>query len=199
VAEETGLPAQLLKNLFAQESQFWPGVFRVAREYGFGQMTDLGADTILLWNASFFDQFCPLVLTAEACSRGYLRLKEDQRAILRGALAIQANADCQECASGIDLNQAHNSVSIFANGLRANCDQIKQTILNATEQVPGMVSTYEDLWRFTIANYHAGPGCIAFGIHTAADRGQPLTWTNVSAYLTQPCQQAIVYVDLITR
>jgi hypothetical protein len=199
VSQETGLPAQLLKNLFAQESQFWPGVFRVVREYGFGQMTDLGADTILLWNSSFFNQFCPLVLTEEACSRGYLRLKDDQRAILRGALAIQANADCRECPSGIDLNQAHNSVSIFAHGLRANCDQVKQTIFNATQQVPGAVSTYEDLWRFTIANYHAGPGCMAFAIHTAANRGQRLDWGNVSANLTQPCQQAIVYVDLITR
>jgi hypothetical protein len=199
VAQETGLPAQLMKNLFAQESQFWPGVFRVVREYGFGQMTDLGADAILLWNASFFDQFCPLVLTEEACGRGYLRLTADQRAILRGALAIQTNADCRECPAGINLNQAHNSVSIFAYGLLANCEQVNQTIFNATEQAPGTVSAYEDLWRFTIANYHAGPGCLAFAIHTTADRGQRLDWGNVSANLTQPCRQAIVYVDLIAR
>ncbi len=52
VAEETGVPAQLMKNLFAQESQFWPGIFRVPYEYGLGQITDKGAETLLLWNDS---------------------------------------------------------------------------------------------------------------------------------------------------
>jgi hypothetical protein len=199
VAKETGLPAQLLKNLFAQESQFWPGVFRVAREYGLGQITDQGADTILLWNESFFDQFCPLVLNAEACGRGYLRLKEDQRAILRGALAVQANADCAECPAGIDLTHADFSVLLFAQGLLANCDQINQTVFNATQSIPGAVSSYEDLWRFTIANYHAGPGCTAFAIHSAWGAGEALDWENVSARFTEPCQGAVAYVELITR
>ena len=34
VARESGVPAQLMKNLFAKESQFWPGVFNNAKEYG---------------------------------------------------------------------------------------------------------------------------------------------------------------------
>lgn len=199
VARETGLPAQLMKNLFAQESQFWPGVFRVAREYGFGQITDMGADTILLWNASFFDQFCPLVLDDEVCGRGYLRLQEEERAILRGALAVNANADCPQCSSGIDLTEASMSVNLFAQSLIANCRQVHRTIFNATESIPGEVSTYENLWRLTLANYHAGPGCLSFAIHEVWAEDDPLTWENVAMQLTEPCQGAIAYVDLITR
>ena len=52
VANDTGIPAQLMKNLFAEESQFWPGVFRVPYEFGLGQITDNGADAVLLWNRS---------------------------------------------------------------------------------------------------------------------------------------------------
>lgn len=199
VAQETGLPAQLMKNLFAQESQFWPGVFRVAREYGLGQLTDMGADTVLLWNESFFDQFCPLVLDESVCARGYLRLKEDQRAILRGALAVQANADCEECPTGIDLTHADFSVMLFAQGLLANCEQVGRTIFNATQRTPGSVSSYEDLWRFTIANYHGGPGCLAYAIHTTWNQAGLLDWENVSQRFTEACQGVLAYVDLIAR
>jgi hypothetical protein len=76
VALETGVPAQLLKRLFAQESQFWPAVFQDNDfDLGLGQLTEDGADTTLLWNFSFFDQFCPLVLSAEV-RNSYLHLDE---------------------------------------------------------------------------------------------------------------------------
>src|SRR5512140_3000207 len=74
-ANETGVPAQLLKNLFARESQFWPGIFRAVSDAGLGQLTENGAETTLLWNPSFYAQYCPLVLSAQACSEGYLHLK----------------------------------------------------------------------------------------------------------------------------
>lgn len=199
VAQETGLPAQLLKSLFAQESQFWPGIFRVAREYGLGQMTDQGADTVLLWNESFFNQFCPLVLDEDACDRGYLRLDEPERAILRGALAVQVNADCPECPNGIDLSEADFSIMIFAQTLLANCSQVSRTVFNATDNSPGRVSAYEDLWQFTLANYHAGPGCLAFAIHTTQQRREAMDWAHVSTHFTPACQGAVDYVQLIAR
>ena len=44
-ANNTGVPAQLLKNLFARESQFWPGVFRAVSDAGLGQLTENGAES----------------------------------------------------------------------------------------------------------------------------------------------------------
>jgi hypothetical protein len=201
VSKENGIPAQLLKNLFAQESQFWPGVFIVPYEFGLGQITDNGADAVLLWDTSFFEQFCPLVLANDACARGYLKLKPDEQAILRGALALEAKADCPTCAEGVDLTNVDFSVSLFAQTLKANCDQVAQIVYNATKVMPGVVSSYEDLWRFTIANYHAGPGCVSYAIHMAWQQSgdELITWENASQQLTPACQSVIPYVEKITR
>jgi hypothetical protein len=199
VAKETNLPAQLMKNLFAQESQFWPGVFRIPQEYGLGQITDQGADTILLWNKPFFDSFCPLILSEIECSKGYLRLDEEERAILRGALAVEANSDCPECPSGVDLIHTDMSVMLFAQGILANCDQVGQTIYNATNKIPGSVSRYEDLWRFTLANYNGGAGCLAFAIFRTWGLREPMDWEHVSSHLTQPCQGVIAYVESVAQ
>jgi hypothetical protein len=199
-ALETGVPAQLMKNLFAQESQFWPGMFRVPYEYGLGQLTDKGADTILLWNASFFDQFCPLVLAQDACNGGYLSLLPADQAILRGALALQAKADCANCPAGVDLSSADFSISLFANTLLASCDQVAQIIFNATKEKPGEVSSYEDLWRFSLANYHAGPGCLSYAVYSAWDANKvDLLWSEVSQKFTESCKGAVPYVEKIAR
>ena len=197
VAQETGVPAQLMKNLFAQESQFWPGIFRVPREYGLGQITDNGADSILLWNRSFFQQFCPLVLTEEACFGGYLKLSSENQAMLRGALAFEAKSDCSDCPTGIDLTNVGFSVHLFAETLKANCQQVGQLVFTATQQHAGVVSGYEDLWRFTIANYHAGPGCVSYALHTAWERSGVLSWDEVSRQFTETCQGVVPYVEKI--
>jgi len=201
VAHNTGIPAQLMKNLFAQESQFWPGIFRVPWEFGLGQITDNGAETLLLWDPPFFEQFCPLVLSEEACEGGYLNLGEKERAILRGALALQAKADCPDCPTGVDLTNVNFSVLLFANMLQSNCAQVARTIYTATESMAGLVSTYEDLWRFTIANYHAGPGCLSFAIHQAwtFSTDRRITWENVKTQFTEPCLGVVPYVEQIAR
>jgi hypothetical protein len=199
VANDTGIPAQLIKNLFAQESQFWAGVFRVPFEFGLGQLTDNGADSILIWTPSFFDQLCPLVLAENACAGGYLNLNTEDRAILRGALALQAKADCPTCPEGIDLSNVNFTVSLFANILQANCAQVSRTIYTATNQIAGGVATYEDLWRFTIANYHAGPGCLSYAIHQAWEATQQLTWEEVASRFTDPCMGVVPYVEKITH
>ncbi len=197
VSQETGIPSQLMKNLFAQESQFWPGAFNGAKEFGLGQLTEMGADTILLWNIPFYNQFCPLVLNIDSCNLGYAQLTEDDQAILRGAVAIQASSDCPSCPAGIDLNHAIFSIDLFAQTILANCQQAGQIVTNARGEYPGSVASYEDLWRFTLVNYHAGPGCLSNAIQALASR--PLTWENIAPRLERECPGTQNYIEGITK
>ena len=198
VAIDTKVPAQLLKNLFAQESQFWPGVFRKPNEFGLGQITDNGADALLIWNPSFFNQFCPLVLSEDQCANGYLKLDTTNQALLRGALATSANADCKDCAFGIDLTRVETSINLVAHTLLANCEQVAQIMYNATGKVAGEVSSYEELWKYTLANYHVGPGCLSYALYTSWTARAIMDWDHITTFLTEPCETVIPYVTQIT-
>ncbi len=199
-AQETGVPARLLKNLFARESQFWPSVLVNTNEFGLGQLTEDGAETALLWNPSFYKSFCPLVFTKEYCARGYLRLDEEDKRLLRLALLNNANAFCAECPLGLDMSSADVSVEMFAQTLLANCEQTGQVILNASGLAPGEAAEYVDLWKFTLANYNAGPACLYRAIQqTMESQSLPLTWEKVSANLEPACRGAIQYVQDISQ
>jgi hypothetical protein len=197
VADEKLIPAQLLKNLFAQESQFWPGETRI-QEFGFGRITELGADTTLLWNTEFYEQFCPLVLHEETCSMGYAFIGKDNQALLRGALAIQTDAACPECAFGVDLAHAQTTVDLFAEVLVSNCAQVAFMVSDITGVIPGAVSTYDDLWRFTLASYNAGPYCLARALNRAWGQVGDLDWAGVAPRLDPGCAGAITFIDRIT-
>jgi len=198
-AQETGVPARLLKNLFARESQFWPGIYPATGDAGLGQLTEKGADTTLFWNHSFYDQFCPLILENGACGAGYMHLDDDQRTLLRQALVASVNATCENCPLGIDLTQADYSVNVFAHTMIANCEQTGQVVRNYTGTSPGAVASYEDLWKFTLVNYNAGGGCLAEAVTHAQGLGLDLTWNNVSPFLTGVCSGAIDYVNYISK
>jgi hypothetical protein len=198
VAQDTGVPAQMLKRLFARESQFWPALFQDS-DIGLGQLTEDGADTTLLWNSSFFDQFCPLVLSADRCEKGYLHIDESEQEMLRVGLINTVNATCHDCPLGIDLSQADFSVRVFGQTLLANCEQVGRIVRNVSGKAPGNVASYEDLWKFTLANYNAGPGCIGEAIQTTKDNGQPLEWDNVAANLNGICSVAGDYVNDISQ
>jgi hypothetical protein len=193
VARETGVPAQMLKALFARESQFWPALFHDS-DIGLGQLTEDGADTTLLWNASFFDQFCPLVLSAKRCEKGYLHITKEEQEDLRLGLINTVNATCQDCPLGIDLTEANFSVSIFGHTMLANCEQAGRIVRNVSGGAPGEAASYEDLWKFTLVNYNAGPGCLGEAVQATDDENQPLTWENVSANLNGICSIATEYV-----
>lgn len=204
VARETGVPAHLLKNMFAVESQFWPGLTN-REDIGLGQLTVKGADTALLWNPPFFHQFCPSVMDSAECSKGYLHLDEEQQKYVRLALIDAVNATCETCPLKIDLERANFSIGIFAHTLLANCEQAGQLVENVTGETPaGASASYEDLWKFTLTNYHAGPGCLGNALDAAvasqeAEETLVLTWENVASYLEPACQSAINYVDAISR
>ena len=194
-AIETGVPAQLLKSIFSRESQLWPGMFHDYKEAGLGQMTEMGADAALLWNPSFYDQFCPLVLSQGTCSLGWGNLKSEDQNMLRGALVRKVNAACPDCEMGIDLSQANFSVRVFAETLLGNCEQVAMTVRNLTGKAPGEVASYTDLWKMTLVNYNAGNGCLWEAINDALAGGETLTWQTVSGYLEPACMAAIEYVE----
>lgn len=198
-SKETGIPAQMMKNIFAQESQFWPGAFKDPKEFGLGQLTDNGAETILLWNQSFFNQFCPLVLQNSNCERGYVYLEKEDQEILRGALALQASVDCPACETGIDLTNIDFSINLFAQTLMANCAQVSRIIYNATNKAPADVTDYISLWTFTVANYHIGPGCLSYAMYQTSASQSRMNWENVSSNLTSSCQGVKTYVEKITK
>ncbi len=199
VSDETGVPAQLLKNVFSRESQFWPGIYQNFEEAGLGQLTEKGADAVLLWNTSFYDQFCPLVIRADICALGFGNLDEAYQNMLRGALVSTVNATCLDCQMGIDLSQANFSVNVFAETLLANCVQVEQIFYNTTTKPAGAFSSYEDLWRFTLVNYNAGPGCLADAIEQTLSHQQELNWKNVNTNLSEGCRGAIDYVESISQ
>ncbi len=196
VSADTNIPAQLIKNLFAIESQFWPGML-LPQEFGLGQITEAGADTTLLWNRSFFDEFCPLVLEQSACSGGYLRLGAKEQAMVRGALVARTDSRCVDCPLGIDLSQAEFSIEVFAETLLGNCEQTGKIVRNTTGRSPGEVTSYEDLWRFTLVNYNAGPGCLSKAAQTAWQREGLLDWVHLISWLDPVCETAIDYVNQI--
>jgi hypothetical protein len=199
VSNETGVPAFLLKNMFSRESQFWPGVFREGEDVGFGQLTDNGADTTLLWNPDFYSQFCPYILSEATCSKGYAILKPSEQAMLRGALVSSVNATCEDCPTGLDLTKADFSVDVFAQTMLANCEQAGRIIQELSGQTPGQVTTYEDMWKFTLVNYNAGAGCLYNAVEDTALSGLDLTWENLSSKLPETCQGAVDYVSDITK
>lgn len=199
VALDTGIPAQLLKNVFSRESQFWPGMYENYKEAGLGQLTDQGAETVLLWNPDFFQQFCPLVLHQSRCDLGFGNLTVSEQAMLQGALVTKVNASCVDCDAGIDLSQAKFSVQVFAETLKANCEQTSRIISNTTSRVPGQIASYADLWRFTLVNYNAGAGCLTTAIKRTYLGGEALTWENVSQNLEVACKGALDYVNDISK
>lgn len=195
VAKDTSVPAQMMKNIFSKESQFWPGIYEKVKEAGLGQLSELGADTVLLWNPAFYTQFCPLVLTEQTCQRGFGNLDIAHQEMLRGALVQKVNASCPNCPMGIDLTQANFSISVFARSILANCEQVNRVIFNQTGRSAGDVVAYEDLWKFTMLNYNAGAGCLSVGIQNALVNGMALTWENIAKNLEPGCQAGIGYVE----
>jgi hypothetical protein len=199
VAQNDGVPAQLLKNIFLRESQLWPGIYKDIKEVGLGQLTDNGADTTLLWNPDFFNSFCPLVLDKSVCAYGYAQLPAYTQSILRGALLRKTNASCPDCTEKIDLTKASFSIHVFAETMKANCSQVNQLITNTTKKAPRDLSSYSDLWRFTLINYNAGPGCLGNALKRTWSANQPIDWAHVASNLDQACRTAVDYVSDISE
>jgi predicted CXXCH cytochrome family protein len=197
--DQTQIPPRLLKNLFIQESQMWPGIQRTSSsdEYGLGHMTEAGADTLLTWNRPYFESLCSQMLGPEVCTGGYLFLSAGQRAILRGIVLKQVGAECATCPWNVDLRLAQKSVPIFAHTLVAYAEQTGQLVYNVTERKPSDLVYSEDMWRFTLANYNAGSACLGAALQATREQKNPLDWVHVAPNFAEGCQQAVTYVNKI--
>jgi hypothetical protein len=200
VAEQYSLSPFLLKKVIAQESQFWPGKYEISlNEYGLARITEAGADGLLMWNEGFYVSFCKEILSEEACMIGYNQLSPSYQQMLRGALASRVNVDCESCEYGFDLSRADYDIEVLAQSLLASASQVNQIYINLTGKTGGASSSYEDLWRFSLVNYNAGPGCLSAAMKATQTGGTPLDWGNVSAHLVGDCRAAIGYVDNIAK
>jgi len=123
--------------------------------------------------------------------------------MLRAALVGSVDASCSDCPLGLDLSRADFSVGVFAHTLLANCEQAGKIVLDVTGKQPGLMVSYETMWRFTLINYNAGSGCLVEAVTQAYIPGAevPLSWDGVSAALNadDACSGAISYVDGISQ
>jgi subtilisin family serine protease len=198
-SQESGVPPRLLKNIFAWESQFWPERLYVNTfEYGLGHMTVMGADTTMRWDAPFYDAVCASSFSSDTCSKAYADLPDDIRLALMGVVVQRADADCSDCKYYLDLPKTERSIPLFAETLLANATFVKRVIRLTTRSEAADVASYEDLWKFTLTSYNAGPGCFANAFSTLVNNRNPLTWKNLSMQLEPGCRGAIPYVEFIS-
>lgn len=202
-AKDNRVPAYLLKRLFARETQFWPGTTWVEYEYGLGQATSFGLDGLFQYYPEFFNAVCPELFTEDTCYHGYADLTPYEQAMIRGFFATRfLKADCDACEGNIDIARVNQSIDLFAKLLVANCHQVNQIIYNLTEEDAGEYASYEDLWRFTLANYNAGSGCVQKSIIALYDDDMEFRWDNFANQLIEQgnvCAGAIDYTFEISR
>jgi hypothetical protein len=183
-AEASRIPPKLLKGVIGQESQFWHS-WVIEGEYGYGMMTDKGADMLLTYDPRFFLDLCTPIYGAPDCAWGYTNLGEFPQAYLRG-LAL----------SNI---RTEKEFELIGRTIAAATGQAGQIIRNVTGEEPGDVLSYKELWLISLAIYHGGGGCVGVATEKAHDAEVPLTWANISEYLQGDCQLVATYPYLVLR
>ncbi len=182
-AEQYGVPPRLLKQLIAQESQFI-GEGSQPYERGLGQLTANGADMLLTWNTEYFLQVClERYQDEDLCAGGYSSLDEIHRTMLRKDV--------------LDTVGGPHEIETLAAALAASAAQVGQTVQNISRTAAGEASTYEDLWKMSVANYYGGSGCLGQALQAARQEQQPLEWDSLVAYLPPACERMDEYVQRV--
>ncbi len=181
-AQASQVPARLLKGIIARETQFWP-VTGSPYELGLGRITENGADLLLSWNVDYFLETCQPIYGQAGCSAGYSQLSAEQRKILRGHALAAVGTSAE--------------IDLVAATLSASSQQVAQMMFNVTGKTLPVVTSLEDMWALSVANYHAGSGCVGGAMQTAASLKQPMAWDQVAQNLEPACQVAIDYVNQV--
>jgi hypothetical protein len=82
-------------------------------------------------------------------------------------------------------------VGVLAETLAASCSQSARVIRIATGETPASLMSYEDFWRFTLANYHSGSGCMYQALRRS---GNPTNWPGIASGLPPGCSSGQTYV-----
>ncbi|MEI7844524.1 MAG: hypothetical protein WCK35_01855 [Chloroflexota bacterium] len=181
-AEKTnGIPARLVKAIITQESQTWSDI-KVKNEYGLGSLTENAIDILLLWDQESFLEVCSVSFSKGYCSGGYSKLSQYEKTLLRGIALKPVGTD--------------KEIDLVTKVVKANVTQVGQIIANLSKNRLAVISTYEDLWDFTIANYHTGNKCIADGIKTLLSQSKQITFNNFCA-INNACPAACDYVSKV--
>lgn len=176
------IPARLLKGMIAQESQFWP-VSENPYEQGLGYVTEDGVSMLLLWNQPYYRAICPLAFDQTTCWGGYSNLRAEKQTILRGIIFGKIGTP--------------DEVDLLAAMLYASATQTKQLVTNVMGRDLSDVTTYEDMWKMSVANYYAGSGCLGDTLLSGAGDDLPLTWDKLSIHLSGICTVADTYVKRV--
>ena len=178
------VPPRIVKGLIAQESQFWPHS-DTPYEYGLGMLTESGADMLLRWNTPYFLNTCQKTFPhdKDKCIGGFSNLEASDQAILRGVVISKVGSD--------------EEIEVLAAAIRGCVYQVNQIVTNATGESPSAVTTYEDMWKFTVANYYSGSGCMFNAMNQAVAYKLPLTWEHIRRFLTGQCELGNLYVDRV--
>lgn len=183
-ANQIDIPPRVVKGLVAQESQFWPD-WKNGNEYGYGMISDLGMDMLLTWNTDFFLELCMTYYPKSTCMGGYSSLPLDKQSFLRGICLADAGTE--------------EEFQIIANTLKAGCYQTLRLVENITDELPGNVFTYTDLWRINLGIYNTGAGCMGEAIECAWEEyDRAMTWEEFVQYIPAYCTNAATYFDKVT-
>ncbi len=183
-AQRHQVPARLLKGAIMQESQFWP-VSDIDYEYGLGRITEYGADLLLRWNPVYYQKLCEEIFFAfpEFCGPGFALQEEKHQAMLRGGVLRKVGTK--------------EEVDLLAAMFEASAFQVNALIQEVIEPGKESGATFDDLWKFSLANYHSGSGCLRNALWSVTRLGYPLTWENVKNQLNGICRGANDYVNRV--
>jgi hypothetical protein len=188
------VPPKVVKAVIAVESQFWPAGDRSKGEVGMGQMTENGADLVLRWRPGYYQSICRQTFGEKGCDSAYPFLDASNQRLLQGMVLKEIDASSPSSPGGIDLDKAIQAINVLTETLNASCLQSTRIIELATGKSPAAIMNYEDYWRFVLANYHAGAGCMYQALRKT---GNSNNWNSIAGNFSSGCASGAEYIRRI--
>lgn len=203
-SQENNVPPKVVKAVIAVESQFWPAGDSIKGEIGLGQMTEAGADLVLRWRPEYYQSICRQTFGDKGCGVTYPFLDVSTQWLLQGMILKEIDASSLSSPGGIDLEKAEQAIYVVTETLNASCLQSARIIELATGESPSSLMSYEDYWRFVLAKYHAGAGCMYQALRkTNSPDGRNVPersewdWNSIAGNFPSGCASGAEYIRRI--